>query len=201
MTSSGSGDKVFQILDRKPNLPGTGLIEKMKTDSKVTTSSLNTEINFKNVHFTYPSRPSHPVLRNINFNIPAGSTVALVGPSGCGKSTIVSLLERFYDPDKGSIEVQGVDLRNKDITEYRRHCVAIVSQEPSLFSGTILENILYGCSSTLSISEAIHASKMANAHNFIQSFPDNYNTQVGEHGLQLSGGQKQRIAIARAIVK
>ena len=130
----------------------------------------------------------------------------LIGLSGCGKSTIVNLLQRFYDPQKGRILINGKNLRNIDVKTYRQQ-IGFVTQEPILFSGTIVSNIIYG--SAMNSHEVINendwlkivdAAKLANAHSFIQGFPDKYNTEVGERGLQLSGGQKQRISIARAII-
>lgn len=175
-------------------------------------------IDFDSVDFCYPSRPLHKVLSNLSLTIPSGHTVALVGPSGCGKSTMVALIERLYDPVQGCVLVGGVDLRQWDIKEHR-HNIGIVTQDPVLFSGTILSNITYGegmiteeYSSSISnnndeereillLERAKEVAKLANAHEFIESFADGYYTQVGERGVGLSGGQKQRIAIARAIWK
>jgi ABC-type multidrug transport system fused ATPase/permease subunit len=160
-------------------------------------------IEFVNVEFTYPTRPQHQVLKGISLNIPSGHTVALVGSSGCGKSTMVNLVERFYDPTSGIIRVGGHDLCQIPLSHHRQR-VGIVTQDPVLFSGTILSNILYGSSSRTgraSLDDAIEAARLANAHDFIETFEQGYFTQVGERGLQLSGGQKQRIAIARAILK
>jgi ATP-binding cassette subfamily B (MDR/TAP) protein 1 len=131
--------------------------------------------------------------------VEAGQTVALCGASGSGKSTAIQLVERFYDPDQGSVTLDGVDLRKLNV-RWLRQQIGLVSQEPVLFSGTIAENIAYGKpGATRADVEA--AAKMANAHDFIMEFPSGYDTDVGEKGGQLSGGQKQRVAIARAMVK
>jgi len=121
-----------------------------------------------------------------------------VGHSGCGKSTIVSLLERLYDPDEGTIKFGSTDLRNMNLKTHREN-IGIVTQDPVLFSGTIEENIRYGTSATM--EDVVRVSRVANAHSFIDSFPNGYKEQVGERGQSLSGGQKQRIAIARALVR
>jgi len=169
-----------------------------------TTAVRQNNINLCSLSFTYPSRPLHRVLDKLDLHISGGSTVALVGPSGCGKSTIIGLLERFYDPDGGAILIDGVDLRTIDIKTHRRS-IGIVTQDPILFSGTIRDNIAYGFSSSSSsdvrMEDITNAAKLANAHDFISLFPDGYDTEVGERGVQLSGGQKQRVAIARAIIK
>jgi len=151
------------------------------------------EIEFEDVKFKYPSRPDVVVLDRFNLNIKPGEVVALVGQSGSGKSTISALLERFYDVNAGEILIDGVDIR--DIRPHNLHeIVGIVSQEPVLFGTTIAENLRYG-KPDAEKSEVEQAAKAANAHNFIQSFPDGYDTELGERGVLLSGGQKQRIAI------
>ena len=128
-----------------------------------------------------------------------GQTLALVGPSGCGKSTIIQLLQRFYDPGQGQILIDGKDMRNYNL-KWLREQMGIVSQEPNLFATTIAENIRYGREGVTQ-EEVVTAAKAANAHDFIMSLPDKYETLVGERGAQMSGGQKQRIAIARALVR
>jgi ATP-binding cassette subfamily B (MDR/TAP) protein 1 len=160
-------------------------------------------IEFRNVRFRYPSRPDVPVLRGLNMSIQAGQNVALVGPSGCGKSTIIALLERFYDPDAGSIYVDGLKTSLLNIASFRKH-LALVSQEPTLYQGTIRENILLGLGDsfgTASEEAIIQACRDANIYDFIQSLPQGFNTIVGSKGSTLSGGQKQRIAVARALLR
>mmetsp|Transcript_40967 Transcript_40967/g.67215 ORF Transcript_40967/g.67215 Transcript_40967/m.67215 type:complete len:1208 (-) Transcript_40967:912-4535(-) len=158
-----------------------------------------TQLKFKDVRFAYPTRPNKPILDKFKLTVKQGETLALVGPSGGGKSTTIGLIERFYDPDQGSIEFEGVDLTKLNIQWYRDQ-IGIVSQEPSLFSGTIGKNIAYGYPGATQ-KEIEAAAIAANADSFIRSFPKGYETDVGESGAQLSGGQKQRIAIARALVK
>ncbi|KAE9177332.1 ABC transporter B family member 2 [Phytophthora fragariae] len=158
------------------------------------------KIEFKDVLFRYPTRPNVTVLQNYNLIIEPGETVAFCGPSGGGKSTCVSLLERFYDPVRGQVLLDGVDLRQLNV-RWLRGQLGLVGQEPTLFIGTIAENIAYGLDKTPSMEEIETVARMSNAHDFITQFPDGYNTQVGMKGEQLSGGQKQRIAIARAMIK
>ncbi|KAG1704957.1 hypothetical protein DVH05_004983 [Phytophthora capsici] len=169
-------------------------------ESGLRPSKLEGKIEFKNVTFRYPTRPEITVLRNYNLTIEAGQTVAFCGPSGGGKSTGISLIERFYDPIEGQVLLDGVDTRDLNLN-WLRSQIGLVGQEPTLFIGTIAENIAYGLTTKPSQEEIEDAAKMANAHGFITKFPDCYDTQVGMKGEQLSGGQKQRIAIARAILK
>ena len=156
-------------------------------------------VTFEDVCFTYPSRPEHPVCNGYSLTVEEGKTVALCGASGSGKSTAIQLIERFYDPDSGSVKLDGNDLRTLNV-RWLRQQIGLVAQEPVLFSGTIAENIAHGKPGA-SRAEIEAAAKMANAHSFITEFPDGYDTNVGEKGGQLSGGQKQRVAIARAMVK
>ncbi len=157
------------------------------------------DIEFKNVEFTYETRSDVPVLKNINFSISSGQQLAIVGPSGAGKSTITSLLLRFYNPINGEITIDGKNADSYDLTEYRSQ-FALVPQEVLLFNGTIKENIAYGRPGA-SDEDIIEAARKANAFVFISSFPDEFETLVGERGVQLSGGQRQRIAIARAVLR
>ncbi|CAA7395061.1 unnamed protein product [Spirodela intermedia] len=156
-------------------------------------------IEFKVVTFSYPSRPDVIIFRGLSLFFPAGKTVAVVGGSGSGKSTVVSLIERFYDPNQGQVLLDNVDIKTLQLT-WLRDQIGLVNQEPALFATTILENVLYG-KSDATIAEVEAAASAANAHSFISLLPNGYNTQVGERGVQLSGGQKQRIAIARAMLK
>ncbi|XP_024972070.1 putative multidrug resistance protein [Cynara cardunculus var. scolymus] len=156
-------------------------------------------IQLKEVDFFYLARPTKMALKALSLKIDAGEVVALVGTSGSGKSTIIGLIQRFYDPSKGSVEVDGVDISCYDLRALRS-CIAWVSQEPTLFAETIKENIAYGKENATE-AEIIQAASLANIHEFISSMKDGYDTYCGERGVQLSGGQKQRIAIARAILK
>jgi ATP-binding cassette, subfamily B, bacterial MsbA len=163
----------------------------------VTVPDSEGHITFNDVSFHYDA--DVPVIDRVSLDIKAGEIIALVGPSGAGKSTILNLIPRFYDPTAGSIEIDGHDLRSITLDSLRAQ-LAIVPQETILFGGTIRENILYGRLDA-SDDEMIAAAKAANAHEFIMSFPLQYETVVGERGTKLSGGQRQRIAIARAILK
>jgi len=185
-------------LESEPNLASlTGSVGDLVALGQSATNTA--QLTFKDVRFAYPTRPTKPILNNFKLTVRQGETLALVGPSGGGKSTTIGLVERFYDPDEGSIEFEGVDLRKLNIQWYRDQ-IGIVSQEPTLFSGSIAKNIAYGFpGATQKQIEA--AAIAANAHDFIEKFPKGYDTDVGESGAQLSGGQKQRIAIARALVK
>ena len=155
------------------------------------------EIEFSDIDFSY--KESSQVLNEINFKIKKGEKIALVGESGEGKSTIASLLLRFYEPQKGAITIDGINIQSVT-QESLRHNIGVVFQETFLFSGTVLENIQYGKKNT-SKQDAMEAAKIANAHDFIEKLPNGYETQIGERGVKLSGGQKQRIAIARALLK
>jgi ABC-type multidrug transport system fused ATPase/permease subunit len=157
------------------------------------------DVAFENVAFRYPSRPDVEVLHGVNLAATAGQRVAVVGPSGAGKSTLVSLLLRFYEPERGRILIDGRDAREYGLRELRSQ-MAVVPQEVLLFGGTILDNIAYGRPGA-SDAEIIQAARKANAHDFISAFPEGYQTRVGERGVQLSGGQRQRVAIARAILR
>uniref|UniRef100_A0A8C2EU80 ATP-binding cassette sub-family B member 5 n=1 Tax=Cyprinus carpio TaxID=7962 RepID=A0A8C2EU80_CYPCA len=157
------------------------------------------DIEFKNIHFSYPSRKDVKILQGMSLKIPHGKTIALVGASGCGKSTTIQLLQRFYDPDSGEVTLDGHDIRSLNV-RWLRENMGIVSQEPVLFGTTIAENIRYGREDATD-EDIERAIKEANAYDFISKLPDKLNTMVGERGAQLSGGQKQRIAIARALVK
>ncbi|KAK7207986.1 P-loop containing nucleoside triphosphate hydrolase protein [Myxozyma melibiosi] len=158
------------------------------------------EVEFKNVHFRYPTRPQVPVLRGLNLKIKPGQFVALVGSSGCGKSTTIGLMERFYTPLAGQIYLDGQDITKLNINMYRKN-IALVSQEPTLYAGSILENVQLGSSDPVTEEQVIAACKQANIHDFIMSLPDGYQTLCGSKGALLSGGQKQRIAIARALIR
>jgi len=158
-------------------------------------------IEFRDVHFRYPTRPEQPVLRGLNLTVKPGQYCALVGQSGCGKSTTIQLLERFYDPLVGGVYVDGKEITRYNVNEYRAF-LALVSQEPTLYQGTIRENVLLGSTSDEVPDEAvIQACQDANIYDFIMSLPDGFSTVVGSKGGMLSGGQKQRVAIARALLR
>ncbi len=156
-------------------------------------------IQFRDISFAYPSRPDLPVLQGITLDVPAGTSLALVGPSGAGKSTVAGILMRFYEPTSGELVVDGRAAVDYTLLDFRSS-VAIVPQDVILFGGTIAENIAYG-NPDVGEERIREAARLANAADFIESFPEGYQTVVGERGVQLSGGQRQRIAIARAIVK
>jgi ABC-type multidrug transport system fused ATPase/permease subunit len=160
---------------------------------------LGGDVAFENVHFTYPSRQGVEVLHAVNLAAVGGQRIALVGPSGAGKSTLISLLLRLYDPSSGRVIIDGRDARDYRLTDLRGQ-MAMVPQEVLLFGGSIAENIAYGKPGA-SVQEIQQAARQANAHEFIQAFPEGYATLVGDRGIKLSGGQRQRVAIARAILK
>ncbi|XP_066148570.1 multidrug resistance protein homolog 49-like [Euwallacea fornicatus] len=187
----GAAFKLFQVLESEPKIHNC--------NDEGTRPDFMSNIALKEVKFRYPARPDVLVLKSISFEIKFGETVALVGHSGSGKSTIVQLLQRFYDPSSGMITIDGVNLKDVDLS-YLRKNVGVVSQEPSLFATTIAENIRYG-KLNASMDEIVIAAKKANAHRFICNLPYGYQTVIGERGSQLSGGQKQRVAIARALIK
>ncbi|HSB02822.1 MAG TPA: ABC transporter ATP-binding protein [Anaerolineales bacterium] len=185
----GGVQRVFEILDTRPSI--------QDEPNAAVMPPANGRISFENVSFTYDGEAA--VLQNVSLEIQAGEILALVGPSGAGKSTIFNLIPRFYDPTEGAVRIDGYDLRA--VTQHSlREQIGIVPQETMLFGGTIRENILYGRLDATE-EEMIEAAKAANAHEFIMAFPKQYDTTVGERGMNLSGGQRQRIAIARAILK
>jgi ABC transporter fused permease/ATP-binding protein len=160
---------------------------------------LNGNVSLKNIAFSYPSRKDVKVIKDLSLDAHSGQQIAIVGPSGAGKSTIVSLLLRFYQPDNGIITFDGRDANTIPLSQLRKQ-IALVPQDILLFGGSIYENIAYGKPDATE-EEVIKAAQQANAHEFINKFPEGYKTMVGERGVKLSGGQRQRIAIARAILK
>lgn len=190
----GATERVMDIIDGNPeNLNLSAQTAEAKS------KRLDGNISFDNISFYYDTRPDFQVLHNISFKANKGETVALVGPSGSGKSTIASLILRFYNPQTGSIKVDDKNVNEYDLTALREN-MAIVPQDVLLFGGSIKENIAYGKPGA-TIAEIVEAARKANALEFIESFPDKFETVVGDRGIQLSGGQRQRIAIARAVLK
>jgi ATP-binding cassette subfamily B protein len=187
--ASASAGRIFEILDAKNDVtdkPGAQVLPPVEGNVK-----------FENVTFRYFGS-GDPVLRDVTFEAKAGQTVALLGATGSGKTTIINLLPRFYDPTQGRITVDGHDLRDVTLDSLRSK-IGIVLQETTLFSGTIRDNIAFGKPDATQ-AEVIEAAQAAAAHEFIEAFPQGYDTPVGERGSTLSGGQKQRIAIARALL-
>ncbi|KAI9741838.1 MAG: GTPase-activating protein [Cirrosporium novae-zelandiae] len=182
------------LLERKPEIDSWS-----EEGDKV--NHIEGTIEFRDVHFRYPTRPEQPVLRGLNITVKPGQYVALVGASGCGKSTTIALLERFYNPLHGGIFVDGKEISRLHLNDYRSF-LALVSQEPTLYQGSIRENILLGVDRDDVPEEVVvQACKDANIYDFIISLPDGFNTVVGSKGAMLSGGQKQRVAIARALIR
>ncbi|KAH7536918.1 hypothetical protein FEM48_Zijuj03G0037300 [Ziziphus jujuba var. spinosa] len=184
---------IFAILDRKSKIDSSD-------DSGTTMESVMGDIEFFHVSFNYPTRPDVQIFRDLCLAIHSGKTVALVGESGTGKSTVISLLQRFYEPNSGHITLDGIEIQKLKLKWFRQQ-MGLVSQEPVLFNDTIRANIAYGNEGDAKEAEILAAAELANAHYFISSLEQGYNTIVGERGIQLSGGQKQRVAIARAIMK
>ncbi|KAM0254839.1 hypothetical protein ACHAQJ_006380 [Trichoderma viride] len=182
------------LFDRKPT------IDTWSEEGQPVTE-VDGSLEFRDVHFRYPTRPEQPVLRGLNLTIQPGQYVALVGASGCGKSTTIALLERFYDPLSGGVYIDGKEISSLNLNDYRSF-IALVSQEPTLYQGTIRENIVLGSAEENVPDEAVEfACREANIYDFVVSLPDGFNTVVGSKGTLLSGGQKQRIAIARALIR
>ncbi|XP_060555918.1 mitochondrial potassium channel ATP-binding subunit-like [Ruditapes philippinarum] len=188
-----AGSRVFEYINHEFSIPLEG-------GKKIAFHALQGDIEFTNVHFSYPTRPEQEVLKDFSLKIPHGKTVALVGSSGGGKSTIAALLERFYDIDSGKITIDGENVRDLDPSWLRGRAIGFINQEPVLFATSVLENIRYGRPDATDI-EVFEAAAQANAHDFIVGFPNGYKTVLGERGVTVSGGQKQRIAIARALIK
>lgn len=197
MKGSGAGTKLFEMIDYVNDVDP---VKGKKIDN-----FLGNDIEFRDVVFSYPTRPNHVLFQGLSFKVPASSSTCFVAPSGCGKSTIASLLLRSYNIKSGEILIGGENINDFQIRDLRRYYIGVVQQEPVLLSGTILENIVYGLTplqiACISMNDVIHAAKQANCHDFIMTLPKGYDTLIGSRGASLSGGQKQRIAIARALVK
>ncbi|KAG1772443.1 P-loop containing nucleoside triphosphate hydrolase protein [Suillus occidentalis] len=197
-SAKGAGAAIIKLIDSTPE------IDAESTEGKsISGETVRGQIRFEDVHFRYPTRPGVRVLRGLSFKVEPGTYVALVGASGCGKSTVIQLIERFYDPLSGQILLDGEPINEVNIQEYRKQ-LALVSQEPTLYAGTIRFNILLGAikpESEVTEEEIEAVCRNANVLDFIKSLPNGLDTEVGGKGSQLSGGQKQRIAIARALLR
>ncbi len=188
-TSVGAAERVFEVIDEKP--------EVTFSSNPVSLGRAQGTVAFHRVTFAYDN--NQPILKNISLTIPPGKVVALVGPSGSGKTTMVGLLNRFYDPDEGIITIDGVDIRRLSLADLTSN-IALVDQETFLFHDTIMNNIRYGRQDA-DDDEVVLAARQACADEFIDLFPEKYETNIGDRGLRLSGGQRQRICIARAILR
>jgi ATP-binding cassette subfamily B protein len=189
--AAGATDRLLELLHEKSVI--------LEPTASAVGADLTPRLQVENVCFTYPSRPGQPALNQLVLAVPAGRSLALVGPSGAGKSTVFELLQRFHDPDSGSISLGGKDIRQLTTQELRRQ-LAVVPQAPAMFTADVAYNIGYGKPGA-SETEIIAAATAAHAHEFIERLPEGYQSHLGEQGVRLSGGQKQRIAIARAILK
>jgi ATP-binding cassette subfamily B protein/subfamily B ATP-binding cassette protein MsbA len=190
-TNLAGFDRVLDLLAESPEMPNRPGAVRLEP------SGVAGQITLRDISFRYPGSPDL-VLKNVSLDVPSGQVVALVGPSGAGKTTLCNLVARFYDPTSGSVELDGVDLRDIDVESYRR-LLGIVEQDIFLFDGTIAENIGYAAKHATH-ADLERAARVANAHDFILALPDGYDTIVGERGVRLSGGQRQRLAIARAVL-
>ena len=187
--ASASGERVMEMFNTRPDV--------VDEPSAMPAPEFSGAIDFENVSYAY--EPDHLVLKNLDFSIRAGETVALVGPSGSGKSTIIGLISRLFDPDAGRVLIDGVDIRSVTLASLRSQ-ISVVLQDTALFATSIRENIAYGAPEA-SYEEIVTAAKIAAAHEFIEMLPDGYDTVVGERGVTVSAGQRQRIAVARAAVR
>lgn len=195
----GSTEHLMEILEEQPEAIDVDESARILSIKESARGGVQGNVTFKNVGFSYPSRKEMEVLKDISLEVKKGEQVAIVGQSGGGKSTVVSLLLRFYDTSSGAVFIDGKNIKEFSLTELRNQ-MAVVPQEVLLFGGTIKENIAYGKPGATE-KEIIEAAEKANAKQFIEGFPEKYETIVGERGIQLSGGQRQRIAIARAVLK
>lgn len=181
--AGSSARAIFRVLDNKP------IVDADSHDGVILNpADVGGHLTLSNIHFRYPTRPGVRVLRGLSIEVPAGKYVALVGPSGCGKSTTIQLIERFYDPLAGTVELDGVDIRNLNVASLRSQ-IALVSQEPTLYAGSLRFNVLLGSPNPNAVTEEqlVQACKDANIYDFIVSLPEGFHTEVGGKGSQLSG--------------
>ena len=190
--AAGAAARIFELLQTESELPP------VPDSVQHLNRPVKGDLNIQGLEFSYPSRPEKRVFDDLSVTIRAGETIALVGPSGAGKSTLFDLLLRFYDPDQGQILLDGIDTRRLSLQDLRQ-CFALVPQNPALFHGTIADNIRYARPDAPD-EDMIEAARIAHADDFIQGFPQGYETRLGDGGIGLSGGQKQRLAIARALL-
>lgn len=202
---------VFGLHDQKPSIIDDAMVQRGWTSDSDNSgltltgkpdNDIRGQIDFKNVSLCYASKPQHPALQNVDISVKPGEFIALVGPSGAGKSTVLSLLQRFYDPTTGSVQLDGQDIREVAVSQHRGR-LGLVPQEPDLFPGSISYNIELGAAPDQKVTQADIESicKKCGIHDFIMSLPEGYTTECGTNGSKLSGGQKQRIAVARALVR
>ena len=189
--AAGAAERLFELLEVESAI--------QSPTNAQPASPLAASMSLQNITFHYPSRPEQAALDRLNLEVEEGQSLALVGPSGAGKSTVFELIQRFYDPDQGSVKLGGVDIRELAPRDLRKQ-IAVVAQQPSLFSGDVMHNIRYG-KPDASEEQVVQAAVAAHAHEFIQALPDGYHSDLGEQGVRLSGGQRQRVAIARAVLK
>jgi ATP-binding cassette subfamily B protein len=189
--AKASAERVGEVFEEESTIKAA--------DKPVRLENLKGTVEFENVSFSYSGASGEPVLKNISFACAQGETVGIIGSTGSGKSSLVSLVPRFYDTTSGVVKVDGINVRDACIEELRDK-IALVPQKTMLFTGSIIDNIRWG-KEEASEEEVIEAAKIAQAHSFVSSFPEGYNTQLGQGGVNLSGGQKQRLSIARALIK
>jgi subfamily B ATP-binding cassette protein MsbA len=188
-TAAGASERIFELLEEVPEI--------RDHENAIPLEQIEGQISVEGLTFAYED--DRTILKDISFEVEAGQTIALVGPSGAGKTTLLNLIPRFYDPQEGSIKVDGHSIQNVQVKSLREH-ISIVPQEVHLFGTSIKENIKYG--NLEATDEEIESAAMdANAHDFISEIPETYDAMIGEKGVKLSGGQRQRLAIARAILK
>jgi ATP-binding cassette subfamily B protein len=193
LRAAGATERLMELLNMKPEITSPTQVRAAPWPAQ------GCEVRFDNVNFNYPSRPDRAAVSQLTGTVSPGHTVAVVGPSGAGKTTLFALLMRFYDPQSGQILIDGVPVRELALQDLRGH-IAVVPQEPVIFSGTVIDNIRYGRPEA-SLAEVEAAAQAAFAEEFITQLPQGYDTYLGDRGVRLSGGQRQRVAIARAILK